>query len=251
MSDSPADAAPALPLFFSRVVGVNPERHAGVRLDRAAGFGYAAGAASIPLGLGEFFLAARHYPIVFAAGPVPAPVALVGINEVGNLFVDGAGAWQADAYLPAYVRSFPFVFVEDAAQGTTFVGMEAEAACLSTGRGDALFEDGKPTAVLGDAVKFCAALRDNLTAAANFAAALDAAGLLQEEEAEVKFTAGGTTRVRGFKVIRPDRLDQVPDETFLDWRRRGWIAPIHSHLHSNGNWARLIDLAVARARAAG
>lgn len=252
MSDTPAatPAPPAMPMFFSRVVGVNPELHGGLRLDRSAGFAYAAGAASIPLGLGEFTLAARHYPIVFAAGPIPAPVALVGLNELGNLFVNAQGAWQGDAYLPAYVRAFPFVFVEDSAQNTTYVAMEGDAACLNTGRGDPLFEDGKPTTTLSDAVRFCAALRDNLAAAATFAAALDAAGLLQEEEAQVNFTAGGSSRVRGFKVIRPDRLDQVPDETFLDWRRRGWLAPIFSHLHSNGCWARLIDLAAARAKAA-
>jgi hypothetical protein len=238
-----------MPLFFSRVVGVNPELHGGLRLDRSAGFAYAAAAASIPLGLGEFTLAARHYPIVFAAGPTPAPVALVGLNELGNLFVKPDGTWQGDAYLPAYVRSFPFVFVEDGAQNTTYVAMEGDAACLSPTQGDPLFEDGKPTATLSDAVRFCAALRDNLAAAATFAAALDAAGLLQEEEAQVNFTAGGSSRVRGFKVIRADRLDQVPDETFLDWRRRGWLAPIYAQLHANANWARLIDLAAFRTKA--
>lgn len=248
MSDTPS-AAPALPLFFSRVIGINPDLHSALRLDRSTGFAYAAAAASIPLGLGEFTLAARHYPIVFAAGPVPAPIALVGLNELGNLFVNPQGAWQPDAYLPAYVRAFPFVFVEDAAKNTTYVAMEADAACLATGQGDPLFEDAKPTPTLSDAVRFCAALRDNLAAAAAFGTALDAAGLLQEEEAQVNFTAGGASRVRGFKVIRPDRLDQVPDETFLDWRRRGWLAPIFSHLHAAGNWAKLIDLAAARTKA--
>ena len=81
-------AAPSLPLFYTKVVGVNPNLHGAVRLNRAAGYGFAAGAASIPVGLGEFGLVARHYPIVFAAGAIPAPVALVGINEVGNLYVD-------------------------------------------------------------------------------------------------------------------------------------------------------------------
>jgi len=238
----------ALPLFFSKVVGVNPAQHGGLRLDRAAGYGFAAKAASIPLGLGEFGLVARHYPIVFAAGPVPAAVALVGLNERGNLFVDEAGAWRADAYVPAYLRAWPFIFVEDPARNTTFVGMEEGAACLATGQGAALFEDGKPTAVLSEAVQFCATFRDNLTAAAAMARALDEAGLLQEEEATVTFSAGGSSRVRGFKAIRPDRLDQVSDETFLDWRRRGWLGAIYAHLHSAANWARLIDLAAARPR---
>jgi len=242
-------ADPGLPLFFSKVVGVNPAQHGGLRLDRAAGYGFAAKATSIPLGLGEFGLVARHYPIVFAAGPVPAAVALVGLNERGNLFVDEAGAWRADAYVPAYLRAWPFIFVEDPARNTTFVGMEEGAACLATGQGAALFEDGKPSLVLSEAVQFCATFRDNLTAAAAMARALDEAGLLQEEEATVTFSAGGSSRVRGFKAIRPDRLDQVSDEMFLDWRRRGWLGAIYAHLYSAANWARLIDLAAVRPQA--
>jgi len=218
MSDTPA-----LPLFFSKVVGVNPAQHAALRLDRATGYRFAAAAASIPLGLGEFTVVARHYPIVFAAGPVPAPVALVGINDLGNLFIGPDGAWRADAYVPAYVRAYPFLFVEDPARNTTYVAMDETAACLATGQGAMLFEDGKPTAALGEAVQFCSTLRDNLTAAAALGTALDAAGLLQEEEATVNFTAGGSTRVRGFKVIRADRLDRWPTTpSWIGAAAAGW-----------------------------
>ena len=250
-----SDAAPTLPRFFTKVVGLNSTQHGALRLDRAAGYGFAAAAASIPLGLGEFAMAARHYPIVFAAGPVASPVALVGLNDLGNLFVDSGGAWRLGAYVPAYLRAWPFLFVEAPAHATTpahstiYVAMQEGAACLGPDRGAPLFEDGKPTATLNEAVQFCASLRDNLTASAAFATALETAGLLQEEEATVNYAAGGSNRVRGFKVIRPDKLDQVPDETFLDWRRRGWLGAIYAHLHSAGNWARLIDLAAARPRA--
>ncbi len=241
-----APGAPVLPLFYTKVVGVNPAEHGELRLDRSAGFAFAAGAASIPLGLGEIAVAARHYPVVFAAAAVPAPVALVGLNELGNLFVSADGAWQTGAYVPAYVRAYPFVFVEDPAGKTTYVGMEERAACLGTAAGQPLFEGGAPTAVLNEAVRFCAAYRDNLNASADFARALDAAGVLQEEEATVQFTGGASSRVRGFKVIKPDRLDQVADNIFLEWRRRGWLAAVYAHLHSAGNWARLVDLAAAR-----
>jgi hypothetical protein len=241
----------ALPLFFTKVVGVNPTQHGGLKLDRGAGYGFAAKAAAIPLGLGEFAVLARHYPIVFASGPVPSPVALVGLNELGNLFVDGSGAWRAEAVVPGYARAWPFVLVEDPGKGgATYVGMEEGAACLGDEAGEALFADGKPTAVLGEAVRLCKAMRDELTAASALGRALEEAGLLREEEANVTFAAGGSARVRGFKAIAPDRLDAVADEVFLEWRRRGWLGAVYAHLHSAGNWARLIDLAAARAPAA-
>jgi hypothetical protein len=245
-----APAPSAMPLFFSRVVGVNPTHHAHLRLDRSVGFGFSRGAQSVPIGLGEFEVVAQHYPIVFASGPVPTPVALLGLGDGGNLFVHADGTWRRDAYIPAYVRAFPFIFVEDGATRTVYVGMEADAALIREDSGLPMFEDGKPTPALTEAINFCSAFRDNLNAAATFARALDAQGLLQEEEATVNFTAGGGTRVRGFKVIRPDRLEQVSDETFIDWRRRGWIGPLYAHLHSAARWGRLIELAAAERAAA-
>ena len=47
-----ANPTPGLPLFFNRIVGVDPEMHSGLRLDRSTGYGYAAVAQSVPVGLG-------------------------------------------------------------------------------------------------------------------------------------------------------------------------------------------------------
>ena len=248
MSDTAAP--PALPLFYSRVVGVNPNLHADIRLDRAAGYGFAAGAQAVPLGLGEFEIAAQHYPIVFTTGPSPAPVALLGLRQGENLFVQPDGTWRPNAYVPAYVRAFPFIFVDDPSGATTYVGMEPDAACLNVATGLKLFEDGKPSAALNEAIGFCSTYRDNVTAAGVFARALDEAGLLAEEEATINFTAGGHARIRGFKLLPPDRLGLIADETFLDWRHRGWLGPIYAHLYSAGRWARLIEAGAPELQAA-
>ena len=121
--------------------------------------------------------------------------------------------------------------------------MEPDADCLRPDSGAPLFEDGKPTAALNESVAFCSAFRDNLDAAAALGRALEAEGLLEEEEANITFTHGGASRVRGFKVVKPERLDRLSDETFLDWRRRGWLGPLYAHLHSMARWGRLIELA--------
>ncbi len=242
----PPTPAPNLPLFYQRVEAISPERHGGLRLDRAAGFAFAVAGQTVPLGLSEFEQASRHYPVLFTAGAVPTPVVLMGLADTGNLFIQSDGTWRPDAYVPAYLRSYPFVYVEDRARNASFVGMDPTAACLNTGRGAALFEDGKPSVALNEALMFCNAFRDNLAAAAAFGRAMEAAGLLREEEATIRYTGGGAGRVRGFKVLQPDRLDAVPDETYLDWRRRGWIGPIYAHLHSAARWNRLMELAAAR-----
>jgi hypothetical protein len=243
---TPAALGPTLPLFFKRVVGVNPALHSGLHLDRSSGYGFSTRAQSVPIGLGEFEAASQHYPILFTAGANPTPVALLGLTEGTNLFVNPDGSWRPDTYVPAYVRAFPFIFVEDEKSKTLYVGMEPDADSLRPEGGAPLFEDGKPTATLNDAIAFCSAFRDNLMAASTFARALNAQGLLEDEEATINYTAGGGTRIRGFKILKAERLDKVSDETYLDWRRRGWIAAIYAHLHSAARWGRLIELAAPR-----
>ncbi|MDE2334837.1 MAG: SapC family protein [Rhodospirillales bacterium] len=241
---------PTLPLFFRSMEPIAPERHGGLRLDRQSGYAFAAPSPTLPLGLGEFESASRHYPILFSAGAAPTPVVLMGLAETGNLFILPDGAWRPDAYIPAYLRAYPFVHVEDRGRNTSFVGIDATASCLHTGKGAALFEDGRPSAALIEAINFCNAVRDNLAAAAAFGRAMEAAGLLREEEATIRYTGGGSGHVRGFKVLQAERLDAVDDETFLDWRRRGWIGPIYAHLNSAGRWARLMELAARQPQAA-
>jgi hypothetical protein len=246
----PNAQAPQLPLFFRRIVPVNAQQHAGLKLDRSPGFRFAAGGQSVPLGLTEIESAAQHYPVVFTGGANAVPVALLGLREGQNLFVRPDGTWMQDAYVPAYIRAFPFLFIEDAATKALFMGMEPDAEHLRTGQGVPLFEDGHPSAALNEAMAFCKAYRESVIAAGVFGRTLDAAGVLSEEEATITFTAGGAAKVRGFKLVKPERLAEVEDATFLEWRRMGWLAAIYAHLYSAGRWGRLIELAAPQFSAA-
>lgn len=237
-----AATQPPMPLFYKKVVGVNPALHAGLRLDRTAGYGFAAHAQSVPIGLGEFEAVSQFYPILFTTGPNPIPVALLGLKEHQNLFIDANGQWRTDCYIPAYVRAYPFIFVEDPRSNTVFVGMEETAACIRSDYGEPMFEDGQPSRTLNESIAFCTSLRDNLTASRVFAHGLEESGLLTEEEATINFTAGGTAKIRGFKLMQAERLGQVDDAVFLDWRSRGWITAIYAHTFSAGRWSKLIEL---------
>jgi len=230
-----------LPLFFNRIVGVDPALHGNLRIDRSVGYGFAARTKFVPLGLEEFEAAAQDYPILFTASDDPIAVALLGLQSDSNVFVDIAGNWKPGTYIPAYVRAFPFVLLEKSAS-EFYLSMEPDAACLSLEKGEPLFQGTKPSKALDGAMKFVAAVRNNLLLAAELARTLDRAGLLEPEEAKIDFVAGGSAVVRSFRVLKRERLEKVNDETFLDWRRRKWVAAIDAHLFSAGRWVRLMEL---------
>lgn len=189
--------------------------HGGLRLNRAEDFGFAARAHSVPPGLGELEVAAQDYPILFASSADPVPVALLGLWE---------GGWRSASEVPAYCRAYPFVFVHTGACDTTFAATEADAACLRRDVGAPLLASGKPAASLQQAIACCDSYRADAIAAEAFARALAGQGLLEAEAATISFSGGGCLRIDGFQVLGPERLGNLADETFLDWRSCGWLS---------------------------
>lgn len=147
------------------------------------------------------------------------------------------------AYIPAYIRAYPFLFIEDKAKGQRVVGIEAETPRLRTDRGVPLFQNGQPTKALTDAISLSESLRNSLTQAAAWAADLATADILEPRQAKIEFTAGPTVEIGGFLSVNREKLDAVPAARFLSWRGAGWLPPLYAHMFSGGNWPSFIELA--------
>jgi hypothetical protein len=147
--------ASAQPMFHTRIVPLEAALHGELKLNRDAGFGFSAGAATVPIGIDEFEAAAHSYPILFTDRTPPIPVVLLGFRPGWNLFVNDLGAWMQGAYVPAIVRAFPFAIIESENSETRLLGFESDAACITPSTGLPLFDSGNPTAVIRDAFAFC------------------------------------------------------------------------------------------------
>jgi len=66
----------------------------------------------LPLTIDEFPNAARNYPIVFSVGDNSVPLILMGLNEGVNTFMGEDGKFTEPAYVPAYVRRYPFLLAK-------------------------------------------------------------------------------------------------------------------------------------------
>lgn len=97
-----------LPLY-NEVVALCGDRHRLLGLTGPMSFNFAAHATTIPLGVSEFAIAATCFPIVFAVNEHPMPLAVVGLRDGENLFVDDQGRWTGDNYVPGWLRRYPFI----------------------------------------------------------------------------------------------------------------------------------------------
>lgn len=232
----------ALPMFYKTPRPLDRAKDSKLKLSRPSHFKFTANTNAIPLLIDEFPMASAYYPIVFADGPVPIPAAVVGLKNDNNLFLDNEGQWVNGAYLPAYIRRYPFILMDDPEQ-KQFVLCIDEASDMLGEKGEyPLFEGDQPSAFTKSAMEFCAALRQQGDATDEFVKALQKYDLLMPNDAQIEIRDGTKLQLSGFLVINPQKFDTLPDNIVLEWRRKGWLGLVYAQLLSSHRWQSLVNL---------
>jgi hypothetical protein len=241
-----SSAAQGFPLFFVDPRPVDKERHAKAVILQDVGYGFAKTTNSIPVNAAEFVEAAKCYPIVFTNDEQPLPAVVVGL-EKENYFIAKDGAWAPQQYVPAYVRKYPFVFTEIAEQKQFLLCVdEGSKHYAAKGKGVAFYDNDKPSALINQALEFCAAFHNHLLATREFCAALKEKGLLVAHQSDASLTNGRKIRLGGFQMLDEKKFNALPDATILEWKQKGWLPLVYFALASNSNWRRLADAASKR-----
>lgn len=235
-----------LPLFYRNPVLLRLEEHRRKALRPANGFGFCASANAVPLLTSEFAQALRCYPIVFTDTAHPQALAVLGLKEGQNLFATADGAWRAGAYIPAYLRRYPFIVTDLADEKRQLLAIDA-ASDRFTEIGasidaEPLFDDqGGLSPVTVQAMAFCHAFHQDHLRDVGFGKALLESGLLVERHAAMQFPDNSHYTLNGFRVVDPEKFNALSDpDLLMDWHRRGWLAAISLHLASMNNWEMLL-----------
>ena len=229
-------------LIYDRPVQLNRVAHRNHRVVASDGdFRFASGLNSVPLACVEFARAARDYPIVFAGNSADSvvPAALLGLRSGHNLMVDAEGRWAEGAYVPAFLRRYPFVLAENEAQGSDFtVCLDAAFEGLREGgdEGAALFdEEGNDSALLSNALEFLQEYQVHLARTRSLTAALQAHDLLVSKQVNVQAATGETFSLDGFFVVDEQKLRELKGKALQDLAKSGDLGWIYAHLLSLGN----------------
>ncbi len=236
--------APA-PLFYRDPHPIHATRHAGTGLKKAENFGFATEAHAVALHTQEFRLAAASYPIVFTDEDLPMPLAVLGIREGENLFVDEKGQWAAGTYVPAYVRRYPFATGQGAREGEQILYVD-EACERIVDRdadpdADPLFVDGEPSERTEKIREFCAAFQQQAPVTIAFSEEIKKRDLLASKEIRLDLPGGGRQLLTGLRILEEKKFNALPDDAFLEWRRNGWLPLVYWHWVSMDNFSRLLQ----------
>lgn len=229
-------------LFYDRIVPLNRERHRNLRLRTTDGRAtFAADIHYAPLAGSELYGAARDYPVIFTGGEgAPGLVALLGLQERQNLFVDADGRWARGTYVPAFVRRYPFVLAESEGKDELTVCIDDQYAGFNETEGEALFnEAGEESTYLRGIIQFLERFRAEMTRTAEFAARLANLGLLAKKDLQITDGEGRRYRLQDFRIVDEAKLAELDDETLGELHRAGHLGWIYAHLISLGSATRL------------
>ncbi len=228
---------PTLPLFYKDLMPLNSRDHGKYRsktMDKAE---WLIGAHAIPLTVDEFVQAQRDYPIVFSTGDNPLPLALMGLNEGVNVFVDENGKVNDPVYLPAYIRRYPFMLAKVKPEGDE-LSLCFDPTSDSIGEfddGEVLFdEEGQASDATKRILEFCEHFEGAGQRTKAFIEELKKHDLMMDGEMAITMNENPDNpyTYRGFQMVDQEKLRDVPGDTLAEWNKNGMVALIFAHLFS-------------------
>ncbi|MFK8029705.1 MAG: SapC family protein [Gammaproteobacteria bacterium] len=197
-------------------------------------------ARAIPLTLTEFTTAQKNYPIVFTSLEQPVALAVVGMGEDDNLFLDNDNKWDPYAYLPAYLRAYPFAFAQHGEEQMAVV--IDRAASMVSDKPEIPFFDGD---VISENTKklteFAASYVGERRRTEEFCNRLVELELLSAQH--VTHTPPGSDKaevIANYVGIDGEKLSGLDKDTVHELHSTGMLAAMYGQLHSADNWTLLL-----------
>jgi hypothetical protein len=223
-------------LIYSRPRPIAKSWHQDWYVDDTGGYGFASELSAVPIAVVELLVAAREYPVVFVDSQEGMTLlALLGLRDRQNLFVDPEGTWTG-RYIPAFLRRYPFVLAKDDQSGNfTLCIDEASERCNTEGRGNALFDEkGEPSAYLNRMLDLSRDWERARMATQQFCERVKELELLETQSISMRGATGRVALSSGFSGVSRDKLKALSDQTAGELLRSGHLELIVAHLVSLG-----------------
>lgn len=228
--------AAGLPIFYKDLVPLNSKEHATFKTRPIDSAKFMEGQHAVPLTVEEFVMASRHFPIIFSSGENPVPLALMGLNEGVNVFMDDAGQFTTPVYLPAYIRRYPFMLARlrpDGDELSLCFDPTSEAVGAFEQEGEPLFDGEDPSENTKAILKFCEDFEQAGARTHQFVEELSKSGLLMEGEVAIQQEGNENPFVyRGFQMVDEEKLRELRGDELRKMNQSGLLPLIHAHLFS-------------------
>ena len=249
MASQPENTLP-MPLFYESIAPLSSQLHPNHGLTMRATFPETKITHAVPITVDEFAVVQRHYPIVFGLGDGPAPLALLGLNEGVNTFVDAEGNWREDTYIPAYVRRYPFLLAKLTPESTELsLCFDDSSPLVAEGVGEKLFDGDQPSETTKNILQFCEQFEQSVARTRAFVDELDKSGLLIDGEFSIARDNEQPAIYRGFRMVSEEKLQEMRGDQARKMIQNGALGLVYAHLFSLANLREIYARQVLQAAA--
>lgn len=211
---------------------------------------------SVPVVATEIPFAASEFPVVFSATAKEGeyiPLALMGIREGENLFINEEGRFQS-SYTPAFIRRYPFVLggEQNADSMALCIDVDSKAIVKDASKGRRLFsEAGEQTEHLKGILEFLKDYHIRAEMTKVFCTRLHELDLLEPMQANITLGADKEKlNLTGFFVVNREKLKALSDADALDLFKKDGLELIYAHIQSLSVFNDLINRAAKKLQAA-
>ena len=229
-------ASAPLPLFYNGLEPLSSETHATWRVRTQDSAPFLIGQHAVPVTVDEFPLVQRHMPIVFSVGEESVPIALMGLNEGVNVFIDEEGKLRDTSfYVPAYIRRYPYMLAR-LRQDAQELSLCFDPTADSIGPfedGEPLFTDGQPSEATKAILQFNETFEQAGARTQAFMAEIKEAGLLMDGEVTIQLDGAAQPFVyRGFQMVNEEKLGELRGDQMRKMGKSGMLPLLYAHLFS-------------------
>ncbi|HEX4739238.1 MAG TPA: SapC family protein [Allosphingosinicella sp.] len=228
--------ANALPIFYGDLEPLSSATHGNYKSRSSDKAPFLVGTHAVPITIDEFISVQRFCPVIFSVGETSLPLALMGLNEGVNVFVDDEGKLLSNEfYVPAYVRRYPFLLARLApeAQELSLCFDPTSGLVGDFEEGTPLFEGEKPTEAVNNILKFCEEFEMSAQRTVQFMKELEDAGLIMDGEVSIQAPGAAEPIVyRGFRMVNEEKLRDLRGDELRKMNQNGMLALIFAHLFS-------------------
>lgn len=220
---------------------INREDDKKLKVVPIEGFSYASEVGSCIITGAEFFTAAKSQPVVFAKNEQGEYLALavMGLKNETNLFVKADGTWRDNEYIPAFIRRYPFIYVQHESDELS-LAIDHNNKAVNKRKGEAIFDsEGEPTEYTKKVLNFLDQYQQSSHQTQAMIKILDEKGLLEDATAKI-VKNGSEVELTGFKRVNEENLSALDDTDVLELIKSGAYKWIVAHLMSLSNFQKLL-----------
>jgi hypothetical protein len=224
--------------MYKNIKILDKEQFKSIKFDEANGVDVAKNIGLIPIGFTEVWHVSHNCPVIISAGEHGEFLAFTGITKEITIFN------KNEVYLPAFVRSYPFLNVEVKGEDdklNSVIAIDENSEIVGKNKKHFIFDKEKNlTKETNAKIELIRELNRQREVSKKIVSELKAHDLLVKKDLKVNVNNEEKSFLNEFYVINIEKLITLEDAILATWAKKGWMGIFDAHIKSLNNFQKVL-----------